>query len=83
MSNLAERAVDGESNSYTLADLRAGRVPATLPVKAAAALIGVAGSTVYEAVARGTMPALRVGKRILIPTERLLSLLDIEPADAP
>ena len=42
----------------------------------AAAILGVARSTVYEAVRNGTLQADRVGRRIIIPSvviERMVS----------
>lgn len=47
----------------------------TLTVTEAAKLLGISRNLCYEAVARGEIPVVRVGKRILIPKvvfERLL-----------
>ncbi len=51
----------------------------TLTVSEAAKLLGVAPATVYAAVKRGELPAIRIGDRILIPELGLRRLL--EPAD--
>lgn len=49
---------------------------ATLSVAEAARLLGIGRGTAYEAVHRGEIPSLRVGRRILVPratVERLLA----------
>lgn len=46
----------------------------TLKVPEAAALLGIDDSA-YRAVANGDIPALRVGRRWLVPVGRLLELL--------
>jgi excisionase family DNA binding protein len=48
------------------------RLPVTLSVDEAARLLGVSRSAMYEAVRVGTLPSLRLGRRIRIPTGRLL-----------
>lgn len=40
--------------------------PVALPVKVAAAALGVSARTVWNLVRRGTLPALRIGSRVLI-----------------
>jgi excisionase family DNA binding protein len=47
----------------------------TLTVPEAATVLGVAVGTVYRAVRAGTIPALRVGRLVLIPREGLDHLL--------
>jgi excisionase family DNA binding protein len=45
-------------------------------VEEAAQLLGISRSFAYEAVQRGEIPSMRIGKRILVPKaalERLLS----------
>lgn len=57
----------------TLADLE-GR--ATITVAEAASLLGIGLRQAYEAAARGSIPAIRIGeRRILIPVAALLALL--------
>lgn len=48
---------------------------ATLTVDEAAALCGVSRGTAYEAIRRGDLPHLRLGRRIVVPRARLLALL--------
>ena len=48
----------------------------TMTVGEAAKLLGISRNLCYEAVARGEIPVVRVGKRLLIPRvvlERLLT----------
>ena len=46
----------------------------------AAAILGISRSTAYELVKAGELPALRLGRRIVIPTHALVALLaSVEP----
>jgi excisionase family DNA binding protein len=56
-------------------------LPATLSVDAAARLLGISRATAYTAVHDGDIPSVRVRKRILVPTHRLVALLDGEPSE--
>jgi excisionase family DNA binding protein len=47
----------------------------TLTVSEAAALLGISRAFAYELVARDELPAIRLGRRILVPTRRLLRLV--------
>jgi len=47
----------------------------TISVERAAAILGVSRGVAYDAVRNGTIPSLRVGRRLLVPTARLTSLL--------
>lgn len=50
-------------------------------------MLGISRRSAYRAVARGDLPTLRLGRRILVPTPRLLALLgaeiDVSDADTP
>jgi excisionase family DNA binding protein len=48
----------------------------TLTVEETARLLGISRGAAYEAVRRGELPSLRIGRRILIPRSRLADLLD-------
>lgn len=48
---------------------------ATLTVPEAARFLGIGRNSAYEAVARGEIPSIRIGKRILVPRSRLATLL--------
>jgi excisionase family DNA binding protein len=49
----------------------------TLSVKDARALLGISRGLIYAGIADGTIPSIRVGRRILIPKTKLLNLLGI------
>lgn len=53
----------------------------TLSVREAADLLGIGLRQAYEAVHRGEIPAIRVGRRLIVPTSRLLELLGLPAAD--
>jgi excisionase family DNA binding protein len=48
----------------------------TYSVEEAALLLGVSRNSAYEAVRKGELPTVRLGRRILIPRSRLEALLD-------
>jgi excisionase family DNA binding protein len=51
-------------------------------VEEAAELLGIGRSSCFEAVKRGEIPSVRLGRRILIPKHRLHELLNADtPAD--
>jgi excisionase family DNA binding protein len=50
--------------------------PATYPVSVAAALLGMSKATIYRAIDRGDIPAIRFGRAVQIPAhvvDRLLA----------
>jgi excisionase family DNA binding protein len=53
--------------------------PLTLTVDEVAALLRISRGAAYEAVRQGTIPALRLGRRILVPVAALLRLLGVDP----
>jgi Helix-turn-helix domain len=63
-------------------DLR--RLPPTLTVPAAGAILGVGRTLAYEAARRGDIPSIRIGNRVVVPTRSLLAMLGIsgEPIGA-
>jgi excisionase family DNA binding protein len=76
------------SARVTVADL--GDLPPVLSIEEAAELLRLGRSAAYAAAARGERPTLRVGRRRLVPTARLLELLGLrvagdgsEPGDYP
>jgi excisionase family DNA binding protein len=56
-------------------------LPPTISVEHAAKLLGVSRSAAYRAVAAGGLPNLRLGRRIYIPTARLLAMLGVSPEE--
>lgn len=57
-------------------------VPSTITVEQASNIIGLPVRTAYRAAARGEIPSIRIGRRLLVPTRRLLDLLGLEPHEA-
>ena len=50
-------------------------LPATLTVEEAGEMLGISRRSAYRAAARGDLPTLRLGRRLLVPTHKLLALL--------
>jgi len=48
-----------------------------MSVAEAAAFLGAGRSTVYEAVRRGDLPSIRIGRRVRVPTAALGRLLGL------
>jgi excisionase family DNA binding protein len=48
----------------------------TLTVEETAKLLGISRGLAFQAVRRGDIPSIRIGRRILIPRARLRALLD-------
>lgn len=50
-------------------------LPATLTVERAAEFLNISRGLAYQAIATNDLPSIRIGRRILVPTARLLELL--------
>jgi excisionase family DNA binding protein len=59
----------------TLEDL-----PPTVSVEEAGELLGISRRSAYRAAANGELPTLRLGRRLLVPTARLLEMLGVADA---
>jgi excisionase family DNA binding protein len=55
-------------------------VPPTMTARQTAQLLGIGLRQTYEAIQRGDIPALRLGRRWVIPSSRLLELIGLDPA---
>lgn len=55
-------------------------LPPTISVEEASELLGISARSAYKAAERGELPTLRLGRRVLVPTPRLLEMLGV-PAD--
>lgn len=64
----------------TLTDLET--LPPTMTVAEAGELLGISRRSAYRAVERGELPALRLGRRLVIPSLKLLELLEVNPRSA-
>jgi excisionase family DNA binding protein len=52
------------------------RAPLTLSVTEAAQLLGISRAFAYELVARGELPSLRLGRRVVVPRRALEELIE-------
>jgi excisionase family DNA binding protein len=55
-------------------------LPRVLTVPEAAAVLRISRGQAYRAVKTGEIPSISVGKRVMVPTARLLALLGEEDA---
>ena len=56
----------------------------TLTIEEAARVLGIGRNTAYEAVRRGEIPVVRIGRRFLVPRAALEQLLSaVARRDAP
>jgi excisionase family DNA binding protein len=51
--------------------------PPLMTVGEAASLVGVSRSSAYRAVEAGELPSVRLGRRLFVPTARLLEMLGV------
>lgn len=54
----------------------------TLTVEEASRLLGISRALAYELVARGEVPGIRLGRRIVVPRRALDTLLDTATTEA-
>lgn len=54
----------------------------TMTVDEAANLLGVSRSSAFEAVKRGDIPSIRIGRRIVISRAKLMAMIDGETRPA-
>lgn len=57
-------------------------LPPTLTVEQAGEMLGISRRSAYRAAARGELPTLKLGRRLLVPTARLLALLGLNEPKA-
>jgi excisionase family DNA binding protein len=55
-------------------------LPDVLTVPQTAAALGLGRSSVYKSIHRGEIPAIRIGRRILVVKMRLMQFLEMEEA---
>jgi excisionase family DNA binding protein len=58
-------------------------LPPTISVGHAAKLLGVSRSAAYRAAASGQLPTITFGRRLLVPTSRLLEMLGLPVEEQP
>lgn len=72
----------GQTADHASGAVTSGEGRLTLTVEEAAALIGISRAFAYEAVRRGEIPSIRIGRRVLVPRAALHRLLaGDDPAD--
>lgn len=58
-------------------------MPATYTVEEAAEVIGISRNSAYEAIKRGEIPSIKIGRRILVPKDALHRMLSEARTAAP
>lgn len=58
-------------------------LPPTISVEHAGELLGISRRSAYRAASRGQIPTVRVGRRLLVPTQRLLAMLGMAEGEQP
>jgi excisionase family DNA binding protein len=58
-------------------------LPPTISVEHAAKLLGLSRSAAYRAAATGQLPTISFGRRLLVPTSRLLEMLGLPVEERP
>ena len=66
---------DTNVNQRKARAMKMGNQKLTLTVDEAAKILGVGRNSAYQAIARGELPVIRVGKRLLVPKAALEKLL--------
>ena len=64
-------------NARIAPKLELAELPPTLTVKRAGELLGLSRSAAYRAAAAGELPTLAFGRRLVVPTFRLLEMLGL------
>lgn len=57
-------------------------LPPTISVERAGEVLGISRRSAYRAAATGQLPTLRLGRRLVVPTPRLLELLGVRAGRA-
>jgi excisionase family DNA binding protein len=52
-------------------------MPPTISIEEASEILGISRRSAYRAASAGELPTLRLGRRLLVPTARLLALLGV------
>jgi len=57
-------------------------LPAAVPVKEASEAFGLSLDSTYAAIHNGDLPAIHIGRRMLVPKSAILKLLGISGGEA-
>jgi excisionase family DNA binding protein len=80
----ADDSDQSERGRIRLLETRTSPLPLVLSVPQAAAILGISKDLAYDLTARGELPSLRFGRRVVVPTKPLLTLLNgVGVADTP
>jgi excisionase family DNA binding protein len=55
--------------------------PLTITVERAGQLLGISRSLAYDLVHRGEIPAIRLGRRLVVPVRVIEEMLAVRPSD--
>ena len=61
----------------------AADLPTLMDMEQARELLGISRSAIYRAAAAGDLPTMRLGRRLYVPTARLLTMLGLAPEVEP
>lgn len=70
----------GDGSTIVLPD---PRVTPTLTIMQAAEILGLSKVSAYNAAHSGEIPVIRVGRRLIVPTAKLLAALGFDQPGAP
>ncbi len=56
-------------------------LPPILTVDQTAQVLGISRGLAFTAVRAGDIPSIRIGRRILVPRDRLRQMLGVDPAE--
>jgi excisionase family DNA binding protein len=73
---------DGRAPNERLSSISPKLDAVVLTVTETAEILGISRAFAYELVARGELPAVKLGRRIVVPTRVLDKLLDRGPGSA-
>lgn len=54
----------------------------TITVEDAARLLGISRNSAFRAVRSGELPAIRIGRRLLVPRDRVVAMLGVAASEA-
>jgi hypothetical protein len=75
MATETDADLPGSTRALTLDDLRARTV---VSVEDGGRVLGISRSSAYIAARTGQLPTLRIGRKLVVPTARLLQMLGVE-----
>jgi excisionase family DNA binding protein len=73
---MSSQAIGGAPTRNTMSTENPGARPLVLSVREAAEALRISKDLAYELIARGELPALRLGRRVVVPTKALMEFVD-------